>query len=79
MLPDAEKSGYWLMVRPRIGKKGLYHGYQVYQLFLTPVHPKKRNEAKHILPAVDASFLPVEAGGHTKIRVHAVELSRAKN
>ncbi len=44
-LPEAEKCGFWIMCRPQT-KRGhdFYHGWMVFQLFLTPVHPKKRRE-----------------------------------
>ena len=44
-LPEAEKCGFWIMCRPQT-KRGhaTYHGWMVFQLFLTPVHPKKRRE-----------------------------------
>ena len=77
MLPDAEKSGFWVMIRPRTGKNRYYHDHQVYQLFLTPVHPKKRNEAKHLVPAVDVSFEPIANSVRTNIRVRPVVLRHA--
>ena len=44
-LKDAEKCGFWIICRPQ-NKRGhtTYHGLQVFQLFLSPVHPKKRRE-----------------------------------
>ena len=61
-LPDAEACGYWIMCR-RQTKRGheSYRGYAVFQLFLTPVHPKKRNEAKHLAAttSLDVSFEPI--------------------
>ena len=41
-LSEAEACGYWIMCR-RQTKRGhsIYHNRAVYQLFLTPVHPKK--------------------------------------
>ena len=41
-LPEAEKWGFWVVCR--LKPHTFYHGHQVYSLFLTPVHPKKRRE-----------------------------------
>jgi hypothetical protein len=41
-LPEAEKWGFWVICRLQPNK--FYNGHQVYQLFLSPVHPKKRRE-----------------------------------
>lgn len=51
-LPDAEKCGYWVICRLQT-KPGHteYKGHRVYQLYLSPVHHKKRHG---ILPI----FLP---------------------
>ena len=70
-LPDAEACGYWIMCR-RQTKRGheCYHGYAVFQLFLTPVHPKKRNEAKHLAAqtSLDVSFEPIpQRPSHTRV------------
>lgn len=44
-LKDAEKCGFWKICRPQTKRKHLfYDGRRVYQLFLSPVHPKKRRE-----------------------------------
>lgn len=61
-LREAEKCGYWVICR-RQNKKGrtTYRGMTVFQLFLLPVHSKKRNEAKHLATAVDVSFEPIIA------------------
>ncbi|MBQ7997492.1 MAG: hypothetical protein IJ249_07480 [Paludibacteraceae bacterium] len=47
-LKEAESCGYWVICRLQ-NKRGhkTYHGKNVYQLFLSPVHPKKRNEARY--------------------------------
>ena len=44
-LKEAESCGYWVICRLQ-NKRGhkTYHGKNVYQLFLSPVHPKKRRE-----------------------------------
>lgn len=51
-LPEAEACGFRIICRPQT-KKGhtVYRGHRVYQLFITPVHPKKRRE---ILPEITA-------------------------
>ena len=46
-LPEAEKCGFWIICRPK--PNTFYHNHQVYDLFLTPVHPKKRRE---IIPTI---------------------------
>lgn len=49
-LPEAEKCGYWVICRPQT-KRGhtLYKGHRVFQLFLSPVHPKKRRETQRTI------------------------------
>lgn len=59
-LKNAEKCGYWIICRPQRGKHQYYRGYQVFQLFLSPVHPKKRNEAKYLAVPVEVSFDPIQ-------------------
>ena len=40
---DAEQCGYFVILkRLRSAKRGIYHDRRVYQLFLSPVHPKNR-------------------------------------
>lgn len=73
-LTEAEACGYWIMCR-RQTKRGhsIYRNQAVYQLFLTPVHPKKRNEAKHLAAQTsqDVSFEPIVAMKNPKIqRLH---------
>ena len=48
-LKDAERCGFWIMCRLQT-KKGhsFYKGHPVFQLFLTPVHTKKRREQNTI-------------------------------
>ena len=49
-LPQAEACGFWIMCRPQTNQKHrFYKGHQVYLLYLTPVHPKKRRETQHII------------------------------
>lgn len=44
-LPEAEKWGFWIICRRQTNKQHMYYnGHRVYQLFLSPVHPKKRRE-----------------------------------
>ena len=46
-LKEAEACGFWIVCRRQTGKKhAFYHGLPVFQLFLTPVHPKKALENK---------------------------------
>ena len=42
-LPEAEKWGFWVINRPQT-KAGhtIYKNHKVFQLYLSPVHPKKR-------------------------------------
>lgn len=59
MLKEAEACGYWVMVRRQPSlKKRYYKDHQVYQMFLTPVHPKKKYVDK-VLAAVALEFVPV--------------------
>ena len=61
-LPEAEKHGYWLMIRPLTrGRKRFYHGHPVFQLFLTPVHPKKKHAIRPLVEAA-ALFEPIASG-----------------
>ena len=49
-LPEAEKCGFWVMCRPQTKPDRMfYKGHRVYQLFLSPVHPKKRREMTKII------------------------------
>lgn len=42
-LKEAEECGFWIICRPQTKQKHMsYRGLRVYQLFLSPVHPKKR-------------------------------------
>jgi hypothetical protein len=45
-LKEAEACGYWVISRRQTkGKHLTWRGHAVFQLFLSPVHPKKRHEA----------------------------------
>jgi hypothetical protein len=58
-LPEAERCCFWIMCRPQTSpKRAYYHGKQVFQLFLTPVHPKKRREIGY---SVTPLYAPVSA------------------
>lgn len=58
-LKEAEACGYWVMVRKQLSaKKRFYKNHQVYQLFLTPVHPKKKFVDK-VLAAAAMDFSPI--------------------
>lgn len=48
-LPEAEKWGFWIICRQQTKKQHMYYkGHRVYQLFLSPVHPKKRRERQPV-------------------------------
>ena len=61
-LPEAEACGFWIICRPQT-KKGhqYYHGKRVFQLFLSPVHPKKRRETLPNITSLVAAAQPVSA------------------
>ena len=49
-LPEAEKCGFWVICRPQTKPKYMfYDNHRVYQLFLSPVHPKKRREMNPVI------------------------------
>ena len=49
-LSEAESCGFWVICRPQTRpERAIYKDKQVYQLFLSPVHPKKRRESKKII------------------------------
>ena len=62
-LPEAEKWGYWVICRPQTKPDRMfYKGHRVYQLFLSPVHPKKRRERKKtITPLRQAESIALRA------------------
>lgn len=44
-LPEAEAWGFWIICRPQTKVQHMYYKeHRVYQLFLSPVHPKKHRE-----------------------------------
>jgi len=63
-LPEAEKCGYWVVSRLQTKRgHGVWHDHTVYQLYLTPVHPKKRHETRLAQEqlAQDITFVPISA------------------
>ena len=60
-LKEAEKWGFWVICRAQTKRgHGVWHGRAVYQLFLTPVHPKKRRESLYLAQqAEEVTFEPV--------------------
>ena len=60
-LKEAESCGFWVICRLQT-KRGhsVYHGRQVFQLYLSPVHPKKRLESLHLVEiAEEVTFEPI--------------------
>ena len=73
-LPEAEKCGYWVVCRRQTKHgHGTWHDHTVYQLYLTPVHPKKRHETRLAQEqlAQDVTFEPIHLS--TRIRTHRVK------
>ena len=65
-LKEAEACGYWVMVRKQPSKKKqFFKNHQVYQLFLTPVHQKKKYVDK-VLAAAALDFTPVVIKGERR-------------
>ena len=59
-LKEAEACGFWVMCRRQTKRShSTWHNMTVYQLYLTPVHPKKRHEAKRHAEANQVTFEPV--------------------
>ena len=49
-LPEAERWGFWIICRPQTKINYMfYKEHRVYQLYLSPVHPKKRREMQHVI------------------------------
>lgn len=68
-LPEAEKCGYWVVSRLQTKRgHGIWHDHTVYQLYLTPVHPKKRHETRLAQEqlAQSITFVPITLS--TRIR-----------
>lgn len=56
-LSEAEKWGYWVICRKQ-NRPGhtMYKNHWIYQLYLSPVHPKKQREMQtHVTPLVASS------------------------
>ena len=54
-LPEAEKWGFWIICRPQTKKRYMFHkGHRVYQLYLSPVHPKKQREMVSVITPLHA-------------------------
>ena len=67
MLKEAEACGYWVMVRKQTSpKRRYYKEHQVYQMFLTPVHHKKKYVDK-VLAAVALEFAPAAKGRESRV------------
>ena len=55
-LPEAEACGYWVICRPQTAPSRMYYKEQrVYQLYLSPVHPKKRRETARVITPLCSS------------------------
>ena len=74
-LPEAEKCGYWVVSRLQTKRgHGIWHEHTVYQLYLTPVHPKKRHETRLAQEqmAQDITFVPIAHS--TRIRTRHAKI-----
>ena len=62
-LKEAEACGYWIICRARRGKRRTYKQHQIFQIFLSPVHPKKRLIQRFAAAQtpVEVTFCPVES------------------
>ena len=61
-LPEAEKCGFWVICRPQSAKNHMfYKEHRVYQLYLSPVHPKKRRETNHVIVPLLGTFMQKNA------------------
>ena len=55
-LPEAERWGYWVICREQSKRSRMwYKEHRVYQLFLSPVHPKKRREIQSVIVPLSAA------------------------
>ena len=75
-LKEAEACGYWVMCRIQT-KRGrtAWRNKTVFQLFLTPVHPKKRREAAFMAAqaAADVTFEPIRTHAHKPSRISKIQ------
>ena len=62
-LKEAEFCGFWIICRKQTNpRRAIYKEHQVYQLFLTPVHPKKQYETEQIIePLIDIESFSMTA------------------
>ena len=61
-LPEAEKWGFWIICRPQTKKRYMfYKGHRVYQLYLSPVHPKKQRETVSVITPLHAEAVAMIA------------------
>jgi hypothetical protein len=70
-LKEAEACGFWIVCRRQTGKKhAFYHGLPVFQLFLTPVHPKKalENKIQAAQQAEEVTFEPIPKHQHQRTK-----------
>ena len=70
-LKEAEACGFWIVCRRQTGKKhAFYHGLPVFQLFLTPVHPKKalENKIQAAQQAKEVTFEPISKHQHQRTK-----------
>ena len=68
-LKEAEACGFWIVCRQQTGKKhAFYHRLTVFQLFLTPVHPKKalENKIQAAQQAEEVTFQPISKHQHQR-------------
>jgi len=63
-LREAEEWGFWVVCRLQTKNHApvFYHGRAVYQLFLTPVHPKKRREQQPVIRSLTAINTSLASG-----------------
>lgn len=64
-LKEAEKWGFWIVCRLQTKNHTpvFYHDRLVYQLFLTPVHPKKRREHQPIIHSLTTTSRAISNQG----------------
>ena len=54
---DAEKCGFWVICRPQTKQNNMFYAeHRVYQLYLSPVHPKKRREMQSEITPLSAVY-----------------------
>ena len=56
-LREAEACGFWVICRPQTQRgHTVYNNHRVYQLFLSPVHPKKIRESEHTVTPLNSAL-----------------------